>query len=223
MPRNDEPSKAATHESPDMRAIALVGETLAPLFLSEPAADGARGVALALAGLDPSQAGAQWPFVDDEQAAGALAQVTSGLAAGPDDKGLAREYRRLFVGPAALPAPPWGSVYTDREHVLFGATTLELRLWMRVNGVARTSDERTPEDHIGLLLALMAYLARERPELVDEFLRVHVLTWAPDYLGRLEGVAAHDLYRGLARLARLSLEGIAERRGIRADPLPARG
>ena len=34
------------------------------------------------------------------------------------------EYRRLFVGPGHLPAPPWGSVYTDRECVIFGEATL---------------------------------------------------------------------------------------------------
>lgn len=85
----------------------------------------------------------------------------NGAFAADDD--LTWEYRRLFIGPGAKPAPPWGSVYTDRECVVFGATTLELRAWMREHGVARTADEKTPEDHIGLMLALMAWLAQNSP------------------------------------------------------------
>ena len=37
---------------------------------------------------------------------------------------------------------------------MFGETTLALRAWMRAHGVARATDEKTPEDHIGLMLAL---------------------------------------------------------------------
>ena len=68
-----------------------------------------------------------------------------------------QEYRRLFVGPAPKPAPPWGSVYTDRECVVFGESTLALRAWMRAQGIARLVDDKTPEDHIGLMLVLMAW------------------------------------------------------------------
>ncbi|VFS18886.1 anaerobic dimethyl sulfoxide reductase maturation protein (twin-arginine leader-binding protein) [Escherichia coli] len=43
----------------------------------------------------------------------------------------AQAWQRLFVGPWALPSPPWGSVWLDRESVLFGDSTLALRQWMR--------------------------------------------------------------------------------------------
>lgn len=39
----------------------------------------------------------------------------------------AQAWQRLFVGPWALPSPPWGSVWLDRESVLFGDSTLALR------------------------------------------------------------------------------------------------
>ena len=118
------------------------------------------------------------------------------------------------MGPGHLPAPPWGSVYTDRECVVFGEATLALRAWMRRIGVARTTDERTPEDHIGLMLALLAYLAEERPELTDEYLRDHLLTWAPHYLEALEEAADHPIYQGLAALTRSTLLGLQEARGL---------
>ena len=127
------------------------------------------------------------------------------------------EYRRLFVGPGHLPAPPWGSVYTDHECVIFGEATLALRAWMRACGIERTTDERTPEDHIGLMLALLSFLAVERPELVDDFLRDHLLTWAPHYLDTLEEAATHSFYEGLARLTRATLAGIQRERGLVVD------
>ena len=112
----------------ELEAVSFVGETLAPFFLQDPRTGTA-------------------------EARHALSLMVNGLADGIDADDLVWEYRRLFVGPAPKPAPPWGSVYTDRECVVFGEGTLELRAWMRAHGVRRTTDERTPEDHIGLMLA----------------------------------------------------------------------
>ena len=139
------------------------------------------------------------------------------LSPEPITRSWCREYRRLFVGPGHLPAPPWGSVYTDHECVIFGEATLALRAWMRACGIERTTDERTPEDHIGLMLALLSFLAVERPELVDDFLRDHLLTWAPHYLDTLEEAATHSFYEGLARLTRATLAGIQRERGLVVD------
>ena len=136
----------------------------------------------------------------------------NGAFAADDD--LTWEYRRLFIGPGAKPAPPWGSVYTDRECVVFGATTLELRAWMREHGVARTADEKTPEDHIGLMLALMAWLAQNQPTDLGEFLSLHFLTWAGHFLDELADAAEHPFYEGLARLTRASLDGVQKTLGL---------
>ncbi len=105
-------------------------------------------------------------------------------------------------------------MYTDRECVIFGESTLALRAWMRRAGINRTTDERTPEDHIGLMLAMLAFLAQNRPELVDEYLRDHLLTWAPHYLEVLEEATTHPFYRGLAQLTRASLEGLGAAREL---------
>ena len=121
----------------------------------------------------------------------------------------------MFIGPGAKPAPPWGSVYTDRECVVFGATTLELRAWMREHGVARTADEKTPEDHIGFMLALMAWLAQNQPTDLGEFLSLHFLTWAGHFLDELADAAEHPFYEGLARLTRASLDGVQKTLGLK--------
>jgi len=97
---------------------------------------------------------------------------------------------------------------------VFGETTLTLRAWMREHGVARATDDKTPEDHIGLMLALMSHLCRTQPESLDDYLCGHLLTWAPHYLEELASVARHPFYRGLAELTRSTLLGIQDFRGL---------
>lgn len=208
-----------TEATEPVDAIVFAGASLAPFFLNDPRTGDAADAFAALAELDVAAAAAQWPFAGDEIAAveSALAAMKEGLAAGADHDDVVWEYRRLFVGPGHLPAPPWGSVYTDRECVVFGESTLALRAWMRAVGVERLADERTPEDHIGLMLALLSFLAAERPELVDDYLRDHLLTWAPHYLEALEEAAEQPFYVGLARLTRLTLVGLQRERGLTVE------
>lgn len=207
----DTPSEAV---AADMEAIAFAGAALAPFFLNDPRTGDAADAFAAMAELDVDAAAAEWPFADEAEAHAALALMREGLAAGADHDDLVWEYRRQFVGPGHFPAPPWGSVYTDRECVIFGESTLALRAWMRSRGIQRTTDERTPEDHIGLMLAMLAFLAGQRPDLVDEYATEHLLPWAPHYLDVLEESTTHDFYRGLARLTRATLAGMHEARGL---------
>lgn len=206
-----------------LEGVAFLGNTLAPFFLQDPRTGSAEAEFAAVAALDVQAADAEWPFVGEEEAARCLAMMVEGLAPSCDagengafaaDDDLTWEYRRLFIGPGAKPAPPWGSVYTDRECVVFGATTLELRAWMREHGVARIADKKTPEDHIGLMLALMAWLAQNQPADLGEFLSLHFLTWAGHFLDELADVAEHPFYEGLARLTRASLDGVQKTLGL---------
>ncbi len=95
----------------------------------------------------PSEDGSwqqQWPFP-------VAAPLASGFAASAEET-LPEARQRLFIGPWALPAPPWGSVWLDKESVLFGDSTLALRQWMRENGIALEADGNEPEDHFGTVL-----------------------------------------------------------------------
>ena len=156
-----------------------------------------------------------WPFVEPDMSVALLRDMKHGAAC--DTSELAHEFRRLFVGPQKLPAPPYGSVYTDRDAVVFGESTLALRAWLRRVGIAVESDEVAPEDHIGTMLQLLAWIMRTKPELVDDYLTLHVLTWAPHFLEELEDAAAPGLYQALARLARITLEGAQRERGLQVD------
>lgn len=187
--------------------LIFVGSVLAPFFLQDPQKGDAKRLFATMANVEVDDAAASWPFVGEADAREALTLMVDGLADGIDTNELTHEYRRLLIGPNKKPAPPWGSVYTDQECVIFGLSTLDLRAWMRAHGITRTTDERTPEDHIGLLLAMMEWLAQEKPELVREFLQKHVLTWSSHFLTQFEEAAEHPFYEGLARITRLTLEG----------------
>ena len=197
-----------------LEGIAFVGETLGPFFLQDPKTGEAGAAFQALAALDVDAAAAEWPFADEAEARACLALMKEGLAHGIEDDDLVWEYRRLFVGPAPKPAPPWGSVYTDRECVVFGESTLALRAWMRAQGIARLVDDKTPEDHIGLMLVLMAWIARNQPADLDDYLRLHLLPWSSHFLDELAEAAKQPFYEGLARLAKASLEGIQSERAL---------
>ena len=56
----------------------------------------------------------------------------------------------------------------------------------------------------------------ERRELADEYLRDHLLTWAPHYLEALEAAAGHLFYQGLAAMIFLAQARVfSSRRGAR--------
>ena len=197
-----------------LEAVAFTGNALAPFFLEDPKLGTAADSFRAFASLDADAAALEWPFGDSGEVARGLFDMVTGLNDGVSDA-LAWEFRRLFVGPGPKAAPPWGSVYTDHDGVMFGESALALGAWMRANGITRMAPDGSPDDHIGLVLSLMSWIALNKPALLDEFLGDHVLTWSSHFLEKLEREAQHSFYRGLAVLTRASLEGIQSERDIR--------
>lgn len=195
------------------QAVSLVGGILAPLFLYEPQEGAARAVVQQLAAADALQLAQEWPFVSADQALASLREMQRGLAE-EDADSLMWEYRRLFVGPEAKAVPPWSSVYLDRDGIIFGSSHTELVGFMRANGIRRNADSSTPCDHIGLMLELMAWIAEKRPELLAEYLEKHLLTWAGHFLAEMGEATASAFYRGLATLARQTLEALRVEMGI---------
>lgn len=194
-------------------SVAFLGETLGPLFLFDPSDEQVAPLYEQLACIDAAAAAQEWPFVRQGEAEAALTLMHDGLEAEDRDE-VVWEYRRLFVGPAAKAAPPWGSVYTDRECVIFGESTLALRAWLRAKGIDVPGANGEPEDHIGTMLLLMAWIARNKPEVLDEYLATHLLSWAPHFLDVVREQTQHPFFEGLAQLASSSLAGLQEEFGL---------
>lgn len=122
------------------------------------------------------------------------------------EESLIAAFQRLFVGPYALPSPPWGSVWLDREKVLFGESTLALRQWVRDNGIHFEMQKHEPEDHVGLLLLMAAWLAEtDRHRECEQLMAWHLFPWSSRFLDVFIENAAHPFYQALGHLANLTL------------------
>lgn len=178
-------------------ALAFSSRVLGALFYFAP--DSALAEPLVAAFRDGEWA-AQWPYPV------ANVDALSAAFAAPCDESLAEAWQRLFIGPSALPSPPWGSVWLDRENVLFGDSTLALRQWMRENQIAFDVAQNEPEDHFGTLLMLAAWLVEnDRQEACDQLLAWHLLPWAPRFLNEFVAKANHPFFSALAELAQNTL------------------
>ncbi|MCM3690617.1 TorD/DmsD family molecular chaperone [Neobacillus niacini] len=127
-------------------------------------------------------------------------------------KRLQEEYNRLFVGPNALPAPLWESVYLGSEHLLFEEVTLEVRKCYRQYGLTFIRESKEPDDHIVIELEFLSYLIQKtidcedvetKKRLLDDqysFLNNHLLKWCPTFCELLSKATQFELYQGAALL-----------------------
>ncbi len=173
----------------------------------------------------------EWPLGEDrEDVQAGLALMMSGLL--EELPALALDYADLFVGPNALKAAPWGSVYMTEEQTTFGESTLEVRAFYHQYGMEIETGEREPDDHIGLMFAFLAWLGDQGLEQEEaeplqpyfcslrSFLSEHMLPWAPRLCELVEQEATTDFYKGLGKLTAGVMATLAELTG--AEPKPAR-
>ncbi|OFW53549.1 MAG: hypothetical protein A2146_00745 [Actinobacteria bacterium RBG_16_67_10] len=121
------------------------------------------------------------------------------------------EYCRLFLGPGAVPCPPYGSVYLDG--VLMGASTLDAVRRYRGEGLKADASWREPPDHIAVELGFMARLSAAHCQATDanetmeaerllriqgEFVRDHLGRWGPLFAERLSEATSCHLFRFLS-------------------------
>lgn len=108
-------------------------------------------------------------------------------------------YLRLFIGPNKIEIPPWGSVWLDSDCVIFGNSTIELRQWMDSYHINYLSRNEIPEDHIGLLLSLSAWLSDKGDiSKINELLSFHILPWAITYLKIMKDHANSEFYSAIS-------------------------
>ncbi len=102
-------------------------------------------------------------------------------------------WKQYFGVEYDLYAPPWGSVYTDPQGVLYGGSTMKLQDELEALGLKLCSSEKEPVDHIGLILMIMANLAlSNHMEYLKDFQSVHLTPWVHKYMNKLEEIVDEE-------------------------------
>jgi TorA maturation chaperone TorD len=136
-------------------------------------------------------------------------------------EGLAIDHARLFVGPFALLAPPYGSVYLEGERRLMGDSTLAVGECYREDGLEVTAGFNGTPDHIAVELEFMHFLvvkeldalaggylerAQNFRQKQRAFLERHLAAWVPDFSRSVEEQAHTQFYQNLAATTRIFIE-----------------
>ena len=133
------------------------------------------------------------------------------------------DHLALFSGPQPA-AAPWESVWREKDRLLFGRRTQEVRDFYRAWGIAAERDGHDPEDHLGLELAFILFLVQsmggaasvascrgETPQAaLAAFMDEHTLIWAGNCLKKSSECAATVFYREMPRLCCLLLGNVRE-------------
>ncbi|MFM2639924.1 molecular chaperone TorD family protein [Vibrio chagasii] len=114
------------------------------------------------------------------------------------EEALVAEFSRLFEGVGDMPAPPWGSVYLDKDRVVFGDSTVAYRQFLELNQIELDTGLREPEDQFGLMLFAHAYLLENNINSARELLECHLLTWSSSYLDMLNKSSELSFYKELS-------------------------
>jgi TorA maturation chaperone TorD len=122
------------------------------------------------------------------------------------------EYRRLFIGPGTLVAPPWESYYRSKERLLFEEWTLQIRELYHQFGLQFIRENNEPDDHLLLELEFMIFLIelnlqaseteriREMITIQINYLNEHLTVWIPEFCKRVMDHTRSRLYLGAAML-----------------------
>lgn len=96
------------------------------------------------------------------------------------------DFNRLFVGPAAVPAPPYASAY-QKNPILMGKPTIEVRKAYRVLGLEVPDRNTTPDDHLAFELDVVSALGsaetlnEERERIQAWLIGEHLSGWVPRF------------------------------------------
>jgi TorA maturation chaperone TorD len=124
------------------------------------------------------------------------------------------DYSKLFLGPFALLAPPYGSVYLEGERKVMGDSTIDARNRYREVGLDIAGDFKEVPDHILVELEYMYYLILKEIESIENsdlhkatdylkkqkgFLEDHLVVWVPEFADKIEENAETEFYKNLAK------------------------
>lgn len=134
---------------------------------------------------------------------------------------ISSEYTHLLIGPHKLLAPPWESVYSSKERLLFQESTLKVRQVYVKHNFIPAEYPHVADDHLALELDFMANLSNLTEKAYDEqdmervlwlldeqksFLKEHLLAWVPEFAEKIQESPTLYLYPNMATMLKEFLE-----------------
>jgi TorA maturation chaperone TorD len=129
-------------------------------------------------------------------------------AAAADDRAVSKEFFDLFIGLGRGDLLPYASYYLTG--FLHERPLARVREDLDLLGIERAGTSREPEDHIAILLEVMAGLARGEFEAdfseQARFFERHLKPWAARMFADLEMSRSAGFYRTVGRVGRIFME-----------------
>ena len=129
-------------------------------------------------------------------------------AAATDDRAASKEFFDLFIGLGRGELLPYASYYLTG--FLHERPLARVRDDLNALGIERAGTSREPEDHIAILLEVMAGLARNdfEAEFAEQarFFDRHLKPWAARMFADLEMSSSARFYRAVGRVGRVFME-----------------
>ena len=102
-------------------------------------------------------------------------------------------FNKLFVGPQAVLAPPFASVYLESEPHVMGETTLMVRRLYQTVGLVSPWEGKLPDDHISLELDACLHMrtgllksgSAALGDIYSYFLNEHMARWIPVFVAKI--------------------------------------
>ena len=128
---------------------------------------------------------------------------------------LAREFTRVFIGPLKPLVVPYASFYLSQSRQLMTDETIEVRRRYLEAGMAIKDLYSVPDDHIGIELEFLYYLANESASFLRQgrqaeaatfqdiktnFITSHMALWVPQFAEQLAEATHEDFFKGAALL-----------------------
>jgi len=158
---------------------------------------------------------------DGLQTLSELAQCVAGSDA--QLQALRQEYMDLFRVPGGKYVTPYESVYRDTREIegkpvkglLLGPSALDVQKWYRLAAAEMNTDVKELPDHIGILVAFMAYLCHKEQEFAAtgdishvedawrierEFITIHIISWVATLTSSVRSKVNDTLYNTILDL-----------------------
>jgi TorA maturation chaperone TorD len=130
------------------------------------------------------------------------------MAAAADDRAVSKEFFDLFIGLGRGDLLPYASYYLTG--FLHERPLARVREDLDLLGIERAGLSREPEDHIAILLEVMAGLARGDfdADFAEQarFFERHLKPWASRMFADLEMSQSANFYRAVGRVGRVFME-----------------